>query len=440
MGIDDGSSVRVSWSRAAWALACASVAGGLLAGCPGTHAPDRDAAMWLDAGPTMTFDDLDRAVHDARCEHAIRCEAGWSAASACHPAATRRYTPFALRERICTGFEINQFALRRCIEAAAAEPCHSEQWDEDLQACFDVIALPVPARSTCDRWSCGADAYCGAGPECIGGGCPWSCHPRGGDGALCARAGFARQPTIDCDEEHECVREEDVSRCRPRTHPGDACGATGCTYSQECRDGVCFGRAESIGDDCERVGCRGDLQCIRGADGAATCQIGAGVGEACSDSPLCYLSPTCVEPPPCSAGNRCVMGVCVAIAHPGDSCVSSDTCPALFHCAAGRCSADALEGEGCSPDVPCAEGVCEGGTCARLEPGAACTPTIGQYVDELGPCRVGTCRNGVCPIVVPLGSLCPTGETADTHACDQNVDCHPSTGTCDVSDAGYICY
>jgi hypothetical protein len=90
-------------------------------------------------------------------------------------------------------------------------------------------------------------------------------------------------------------------------------------------------------------------------------------------------------------------------------------------------------------DAPCADGVCEDGICTLLEPGASCTASVGDFRDELGPCRVGTCRDGVCPAIVPLGSTCPAGDAASSQACDMNVDCHPSTGTCEPTDARYIC-
>jgi hypothetical protein len=436
------------WSRFGRALragslvACASFS----VACAAAHEAPRsdggapfDSTLGVDGGVDGALDELVAALRAARCARAIHCEAFDAARPSCHPAATGENGRIRIDgvRRGCPGDVFNPDAASRCLAAAIADGCSVDRTAES-RACGDVLGPAPPSGSTCRLWGCGPDAVCAPAVECEGPACPLHCVPAGRDGDPCP---VWIEPAPDgqprCAASFEC-REERALRtgvCRARTRPGDACDGerylNACSSPQFCDEGTCVGYGVELGDDCNMPGfrgCQGDLHCM-GTLEVATCQTGAPTGAACSAVRLC-VADEC-DPPPCSAGNRCVGGTCVRIVGPGETCTATHECPFAFHCAASLCLPNGVVGEPCSTAAPCAAGVCEDGVCTGREPGAACESRLGDYADGLGECADGVCWRdiGTCPALIPIGGAC-SGAGDLTSVCEDGAVCDFRSATC----------
>lgn len=165
-------------------------------------------------------------------------------------------------------------------------------------------------------------------------------------------------------------------------------------------------------------------RCVEGRCGlpGAPCDPPCAAGERCVVGE-CVAGPAC--DPPCAAGQACEGGRCVGEAcdpacGPGERCLDGDcvidegcdpACGAGEVCVAGRCVGDAPCEPACQAGQRCAGGRCVGdGDCPEpCEPGeqrctdgqhyAVCgegTPECWRYSDPL-PCGQGqSCRDGAC--------------------------------------------
>lgn len=366
------------------------------------------------------------------CRIEMACEPwGILPRGACHPEADLR-RQFGLGS--CPGI-FNPYAAERCLEGMRTDSCADAvgRWLTET-ACMAVFASPSPEGSSCERYGCGDDEFCGPSPECTGEACPWSCQPMREMGEPCSWAargdGFVsglgdlgvRAP--ECAEGLECVVvARDVAQCGPPARVGDACVST-CSDWLDCVDGRCQ-TVDAVGQACNGL-CFGGLVCRDG-----TCQARTVAGGACDD---CTGSDSCWGTV-CAEGLLCTDGVCTVVIPPGGACSTGAVCALGFHCAAGRCEADPVAGEPCGADAPCVRGVCTAGTCVLLEEGAACELPRTNAGPTLGPCA-SQCDGSECLPFIEDGERCHPYGTAGGmcrhgSACDvESERCVPMAELC----------
>jgi hypothetical protein len=145
------------------------------------------------------------------------------------------------------------------------------------------------------------------------------------------------------------------------------------------------------------------------------------LGEPCT-SPL-------VDGPGCSTGLSCSQltdGVCVALAHVGDSCLGRNCARGLWcgQQADGGAVCSPLRdlGETCDEQHPCnASATCRVGRCAALL-------AVGAPCSAAGDCETNHCVEGACAAqFVATGASCANRACAPADWCATDSTCRPRT-------------
>lgn len=358
------------------------------------------------------------------------------------------------------------------VNAATMWPTYSDEEQRSIHPDdTDGVCTLYPGEC-----SCGSDADCDAGLECVGGTCV---EPPCGSDADCAEG-------LECDEGEciappcrsdsdcpgaqvcdlasgECVIEADCPTCTPCTSDDDCGGrpwqCTGqggpgvctriCTQSEDCPgNSECFSvQGESfavcLNDDANTAGiCPEAYVCI---DEDAACDgVVCDPGEVCDPTTgTCVSEDDCVVCDACTDDSQCAGGSCVSFGGP-QACVlpcdSAADCPVNTICEAF------LDGGGGRIDLCVNADFDANGFCpddfACVDPCDTTECPVG-WGCELGEC-IDPCDNVICPTgetcVEELGGcveLCEATECPEGWDCDEGVCIPPPTrgGDCDICDA-----
>jgi hypothetical protein len=408
------------------ALAALFVACLFLVSCVPSHeAPDTgtDAAVGADvleaASAFLNVFDRERCALAARCNDegaASVARIEWPPAPVeCHPGSPFRrpaFLPNTVELVACRALEFDAIAADQCLAELTAGTCERDLSDPSwLRVCARAFITP--------DGSCGFWAGCPAGQTCL--------------------------DSRDCLEESTPLARDCPAHCEPEAGLGEECDIspgppvdTECAFGLVCGEPTCrSGLVE--GEDCSPIGglqhqcafplrCAGSLRCIRLRVAGEPC----GQGD-CVQSAFCDSLGVCVERlalgercdvtgTRCGGDARCLGGVCVPVALPGDPCGGGAACVESFHCVGGLCEQDPGFGGACSPELPCAAGLCTDGTCTPRAPGDPCVSSAREcepfcagicprIADPGQPCDIDPGDH--VPVVCPSGSYCERS----THTC-----------------------
>jgi len=196
-----------------------------------------------------------------------------------------------------------------------------------------------------------------------------------------------------------------------------------CTSASLCADGVCEGVGATDCDDLNP--CTNDV-----------CQSNGG----CKHPPK--LAGACSDDNPCTLGDHCEAGACVATAN-ACTCQSdadckpfaTDACAGPLQCTLGQCVAQPAGKIDCSDGNPCTIDLCDKATGACSHSGAG----DGKPCDDGSVCTLGeTCKGVTCQGGAALA--CSPGQGACPAQCDPIKGCVGSSaqnGT--ACDDGNVC-
>lgn len=334
---------------------------------------------------------------------------------------------------------------------------------EDGNVCTDDVCHPVvgcihlPNSAQCDDGSA-----CTEGDRCQGGWCTGSLPANCDDGNVC---------TDDlCDTEAGCYHVPNMASC----DDGNAC-----TEGDTCKGGICTPGMPKECDDqnmCTEDTCDPEKGCIHtprsgpcdDGDPCTTgdvCVNGKCVGGSptdCSDGNVCTkdlcepfkgckyepIEGPCDDRDPCTSGDRCVQGLCIATGKvdcsDGNDC-TLDSCDAVtgvcIHVPVeGKCE----DGNKCTVNDTCSNGTCVPGPQADCDDKNICTtdscdPMKGCVhvanslaCDDKDACTTfDMCNNGVCVGGPPLN--CDDGNPCTKDFCLKDIGCvhEPAEGECD---------
>ena len=351
---------------------------------------------------------------------------------------------------------------------------------------------------------CAAGGCVGGGPkcddsnqctadECVNGSCS---HPPGPTapcddsdacttGEYCIQGQCAGQVLLACDDGNECTDDscDPALGCTWTPTVGACDDGEPCTAGDSCLDGVCAAGPPTACDDsneCTSSGCTPGVGCeyapvsggcedgdaCTAADFCAYGQCVSGPGQVCEDlNPCtddacdpaigCLHTPNaagCDDGEPCTQGDLCAAGVCVAgaptVCDDGNEC-TEDSCVAGSGCFFGDVAGPCDDADPCTVDDLCLGGVCVPGPGASCDDDNPCTddachPDVGclyaantHGCDDSDPCTTGdACADGVCTAGQP--AECDDGNpcTADTCAAGTGCVNPPIAGTppCDDGD------
>ncbi|MEQ8279656.1 MAG: hypothetical protein RMA76_04920 [Deltaproteobacteria bacterium] len=341
----------------------------------GSDQPNRDAGSVTarDAGSAPSPACL--AYLEATCRYALRCGSkvpllGTTLEGACHPAQRARYCSDPTSG--LAAIRADEGAFQRCADNLDGTACLLSS----TGLCPGLFVGTLPNGAAC------RDAR-----ECAGGRClratPQQCE------GVCADLASDGEACVVHDEcaSRRCKAPE--LTCTPVVPLGGACnGITvdDCADSSGCVNGVCR-TPGTAGAACTPSGtgrtCADPYLCTTGG-----CGFGAGLGEACGFSTRC------------AQGLRCADDVCVTAASSNGACTSDGACP-VNHVCDGVCRPLPVVGEVCTATLPCAEGICDQGTCRLARPNEACTPRTDL---TFARCESGyACIQAMCR---PVGNPC----------------------------------
>ncbi len=283
--------------------------------------------------------------------------------------------------------------LGRCeFDPGAATPCEAADQPCLVVLCVDTgcVAKPLPQYAACDD-----DNACTGGDYCDNLG-------------VCKGA-----TTITCNDGVDCTAD----LCVP---------STGCLYGPSSLTLPCDDGNACTGDDvCVGLQCRGVAGGCDDGDPCTTdfCQP---VVAACAHAPLADGA-ACIDGNPCTLGDRCLEGLCVATkvlsCDDGNPC-TDDLCSLDGACdhpaAAAKSPCD--DGDACSAGDLCVDGACVPGTNV-----CACKSAADCAVAEDGDLCNGTlhCVANACVVDPSTVVVCPLGQ----QECIE-IACAAKTGQC----------
>lgn len=326
----------------------------ILTGCAGQGQPDAGAVTlteycrWFNSDHTCAFQKAcGLAAADVPCD--VISNNSRTSSTTCDA---------LLFEQVDAGrVRFDGVGARKCIESAAT--C-------GLQACSPVVGQVDVGGECHSSLECVPSAWCS-------GGCPGTCVPRLAPGttaptwAACASetsspladggwlcqslVGFSQScgPQAQCDVGLECVG----GQCQSLAGVGQPCLMTGCGPGLLCSKGKCVARP-ARGESCSAgLSCQRGLACRAGVCGSAleVDESCAGNENNCGKDLQCNPSARLCEPRGtaghvCTSWFDCAMGlacsktgVCIAQRSIGEACASSDECVLGLACVSGQCQA-----------------------------------------------------------------------------------------------------
>lgn len=328
---------------------CVPVEGGLSDSGTSDARVDTTQDASADSGQARSVEEFFVAMYAAQRDWATRCYAELFFAGAAFNLADLDDVTLSVVARKVAEGRIRYDAVlgEQCLSALAGS-CDVVRDLESggvLPVCRQAVTGLSAPGATCE-----ADLECATGVcDVSAGQCPGVCATQVGEGGRC-------QADAMCSDGLVCV----VGTCSVPRAEGEACDSFGFPARAQCATGLtCMDVSSTEGSTCARVAataaqgdvclsngllCRDNLSCVLGSNGQSTCQPRFGANQSCfvgipNSCPrgyacdgICRAIPAANEPclypgssfPRCSAGLRCVEGMCRQPLELGQACTRDE--------------------------------------------------------------------------------------------------------------------
>lgn len=323
----------------------------------------------------------------------------------------------------CTEFD--QCKDKACVGIPNAKLC-----DDNNPCTTDTCGAKGCVHTALAAGSCEDGNPCTTGDACVAGTCV-----AGKNSCQCTQDGDCQDDGNPCNGKVFCDTSAQPFACKIKpgsvvtcVASADPCKVVACAKASGlCETGnAANGTACSDGSVCtDKDTCQGG-SCVGGA--AITCDDGNSCTlDTCDATKGCVFQPStaaCDDGNACTSGDVCDSGKCVsgtvkACAVSG-SCTKASCDPASGQCVASNVSGPCDDGKPCTVGDSCQGGSCVAGPVKACDDGSACT-------SDSCDAATGACKNVLIP--------CDDNNACTDNTCDAKTGCSYPTHTCPSTDA-----